>query len=416
MTKRACSSDDPKLCLRIGENVREVRRIRHLTQAELARRIGISTGPLNSIERGKHVPSGRVLYRLAGALQVSVDTIMGSAFGGIVSSVPSPSTLVSKAADSGDVIGSIPSADAGDWPAARSVVLPDDPAMDDVSRLRINQVCRAFLALEDLCEAQKCAHMPLYYPFIVTEEGIDLLTAKVRQFLGVGQAVVFDYLELLENAGLRIAFCPLGEGLESAAFYDPVNANAFLIVQTGMNVERQLFELSKRLGSIYLHTQRIQLARRAPSAGVLSDLHAVRKFAALFLMPAAVVRASVEQLAIQPKAWTYELVLRLKHRFGVSAQSFLMRLNELDLITAAAHNAIEERIKAHYSRSGYGEPDSSRRILSPNGRLGDLLVTALADPRRNGEAREIEQALRKAGVNWRDCGRNRKKAAGHDHG
>jgi len=249
----------------------------------------------------------------------------------------------------------------------------------------------------------------------MTEAGIGNLAGKVRQFLGVGQAVVFDYLELLENVGLRIIFCPLGEGVESAAFYDPLNANAFLIVRSGMNVERQLFELVKRLGSIYLHTQRIQLTRQAPVSSALNDLHAARKFAALFLMPAEAVRASVEQLAIQPKAWTYDLVLRLKHRFGVSAQSFLIRLGELDLITDAAHAEIEKRIKAHYSRTGYGEPDSSRRILSPNGRLGDLLVVALADPRRNGEAREIESTLRKAGVNWRDCGRNRGKAAGQDH-
>jgi len=237
--------------------------------------------------------------------------------------------------------------------------------------------------------------------------------------LGVNHAVIFDYLELLENAGLRVVFCPMNDGVRSAAYYDPVNCNAFLVVCDGMNVERQLFELIKRLGAIYVHTRDLLCpppagpdADGAPSSSrkpVLDALHAARKFAALFLMPGAAVRASVAQLGIGPDGWTYDLVLRMKHRFGVSAQSFLMRLRELDLISVDVFAVIDNRIKAHYSRTNYGEPDSSRRVLSPNGRLGDLLVAALNKPHAREEAREIERTLREAGVNWRDPWRDDKR-------
>ena len=218
---------------------------------------------------------------------------------------------------------------------------------------------------------------------------------QVRQVLGIGQAVIFDYLELLENAGLRVVFCPLPDKIQSVAYYDARNANAFLIVRNGLNVERQLFELIKRLGSIYMFTRRVYGQLPANEAGALDDLHVARQFAALFLMPASSVRASVMQLGVKPDEWNYELLLRLKHRFGVSAQAFLMRLGELNLIDKAGADALRTKIAAHYQQTAYGEPDATRRVLSPNGRLGDLLLIASRNPETAEEAREIGERLRR---------------------
>jgi Zn-dependent peptidase ImmA (M78 family) len=270
------------------------------------------------------------------------------------------------------------------------VMLDDDPPTTVEARVRVDQVVQSFLALEDLCGAQKRAHIPLYVPFSRTPEGIEMWSQQVRQVLGIGQAVFFDYLELLENAGLRVVFCPLPGRTQSVALYDARNANAFLIVRQGMNVERQLFELVKRLASIYLYTRRAYGQLPANDAGVADDLHVARQFAAFFLMPTAAIRASVAQLGIERDGWSYELLLRLKHRFGVSAQSFLMRLGELQLIGKEVAVELKGRIEAHYRKTHYGEPDASRRILSPNGRLGDLLLSAKHDP----EAVELGRTLR----------------------
>lgn len=402
--RRAESKADVVLRAAVAANVRELRRIRHLTQVELARRIGIRTSPLNAIEHGKHIPSGRVLFQLAETLQVSVDALLGRSATREAgpsredagAQFPAGRGVVRQSEDRPQYTTE---ADSGDWPRAVAVRLPDDPPPDDIASARINQVCRAFLALEDLCGAQKRAQIPLYLPFAPTEEGVEDLTLRVRQVLGVSHAVIFDYLELLENAGLRVLFCPMPGAIQSAVFHDPVNCNAFLIVRDDMNVERQLFELLKRLGAIYVHTQ-AALCPPRPDPSALDPLHASRKFAALFLMPAQAVRASVAQIGIAPGGWTYELVLRLKHRFGVSAQSFVLRLKELRLIDDTLGSEIGQRIEAHYARTGYGEPDSSRRVLSPNGRIGDLLLAALDGPATKAEARKIAAILRTNGINW----------------
>lgn len=373
----------------IGERIRALRRVRHLTQAELARRIGIQTGPMNALENGRHVPSGRVLYRLAEVLDASVDHLLGLAdrAGREWHSDIVPSYVAESSASYG-----VQTASAR--PEARMAVLNDDPVLDEATRSMVDQLIQSFLALEDLCGAQKRAHIPLYVPFSRTPEGIEMWAQQVRQGLGIGQAVIFDYLELLENAGLRVVFCPFPGRIQSLALYDACNANAFLLVRQGMNVERQIFELTKRLAAIYLFTRRAYGQLPANEGGAMDDLHVARQFAAFFLMPTASVRASVAQLGIARDGWSYELLLRLKHRFGVSAQSFLMRLGELQLIDEAGAAGLKERIDAHYQRTAYGEPDASRRVLSPNGRLGDLLLIASRKPESAGEAAAIGRKLR----------------------
>jgi Zn-dependent peptidase ImmA (M78 family) len=346
---------------------------------------------MNSLEKGRHIPSGRVLYRLAEVLDTSVDSLLGLNARQAGASGPDVPRYVAESA------ASLGSASAtGAWPSAVMAALPDDPVLGEGERVNVELIIRSFLALEDLCGAQKIAHIPLYVPFSRTVSGVEMWAQQVRQVLGVGPAVVFDYLELLENAGLRIIICPLPERLQSVSFYDARNANAFLLVRQGMNAERQLFELIKRLACIYIHTRSAYGGLPAGEAGpgMLDDIHAARQFAALFLMPASAVRASVAQLGIKPDGWTYELLLRLKHRFGVSAQSFLIRLGELQLIDEKAATGLKGRIEAHYQRTGYGEPDATRRILSPNGRLGDLLSIASRNKETAEEATAIGRTLR----------------------
>jgi len=105
------------------------------------------------------------------------------------------------------------------------------------------------------------------------------------------------------------------------------------------------------------------------------------------------VRNSVSQIGVHPDEWDLELLLRLKHRFGVSAEAFNYRLLELGLITGKRQGELRKVIQAHYAAHAFAEPGSSRRILSPNGRLGDLLHTALI--RQHPEAAAIAACLRK---------------------
>ena len=122
-----------------------------------------------------------------------------------------------------------------------------------------HDIIEAFCAIEDICKAQKRANIPLVIPFDPTIRGMEALSEKVRCFAGIEHGV---------------------ELFQTNAASDPSGEKPFT-------------------------------AHRA-----------ARRFAATFLVPTKAVSDTVEQLGIQRKRWSYELLLRIKHRFGVSAEAF----------------------------------------------------------------------------------------------
>ena len=92
-------------------------------------------------------------------------------------------------------------------------------------------------------------------------------------------------------------------------------------------------------------------------------------------MPASAVRTAVYSLRIKPDDWTFELLLRLKDRFGVSAESFNIRLKELSLISLAKCAEFDKRIKNYYKEHDFDEPEPDGDL--PENRLGDLASLAM---------------------------------------
>jgi len=351
----------------LGVQIRLMRQERGLTQAELARQAGMKPGPVNAIEKGRSLPSTGVLLRLARVMEVPVSRVFdgaGSAVAGRGGARPVCSSLAPRRSG-----GAIPEAPLIRLDRRQA---PYPPAVVQM----LDEAANAFLTLEDLCGAPKQPVLPLRLAMPLSEAGLEELVYKVRVLLGIGQGVIFDYVELFENAGLRVLFVPFPPGIESAACYDPVSRNAFLFITDSEAVtsERKLFGLARELGRIYSHTGGLETipGRRKR----LDAEHAAAKFAAFFLMPAEAVRQTVRQLGVAASGWTWNLLVRVKHRFGVSAETFLYRLGELDLITPALLTEMKDRLDRYYAKTNHGEPGASRRLLTPNGRLGDLLESA----------------------------------------
>ena len=334
-------------------------------------------GPVCNLEQGKNLPSAQVLIRLASILNATTDQILRpGCYTAAAQPAPAPDSAASPALQP-----LLSVARAAKAPA----LYPTSPAarLDAREPLTadIEAVVRSYLALEDICQVPRQARIPLQLAFAPTAPGLARLAAQLRTLLGIGDAVVFDPLELFENHGLRVVFLRLPETVASLSFYDAANGNVFILIRIGLNPERQIFSLVYELGRILLYNRSVFLGE-GPFAQEAKAHKAARLFAASFLMPEDVVRNSVGQTGVRPDEWDLGLLLRLKHRFGVSAESFNYRLLELGLITPERQDELRAAIKAHYDAHAFAEPGQSRRILSPNGRLGDLLHTALrrADP------------------------------------
>lgn len=357
----------------IGMNIRSFRQSRNWTLAQLASKIGIQEGPLGRIERGGNLPSATVIYNLAQALDVPTDALFA----------PDPSQARAEATKND---------------TAHVTIEPDASPPPKALLSACRNLMAAFHTLEDILGVQKHALLPLAVPFEPDYAGMEQLAGRIRTAMGTGDAVIFDYLELFETFGLRVLLFPFmksAEDFDGLSFFEPVHQNAFFFINTRKNPEKQLFHLAVELGNILIFNQmKIRKDTLFPDTGAISEprpitpRRAAKHFAATFLMPANAVRTTVGQLGITPETWTWDLLLRIKHRFGISTEAFVYRLKELNLITEDSADTYIQKIKTHYAQTDFGEPDASRRILNANGRFFDLLVTA---DRRDSAEQEIKR-------------------------
>jgi len=359
----------------IGKNIRFYRRSRNWTLKQLASKIGIQEGPLGRIERGLNLPSATVIFKLSQVLNIPTDAIFASRISQAQAVVEADSLFMTTGAES----------------------LPA-PLLD-----ACRKIMTAFHSLEDVCQVQKYARVPLFVPFEPDYSGMEQLAVVIRNYFGINAAIVFDYFELFENFGLRILVFPFmkqARDIGSVSFYEPGHHNAFFFLNALKNQEKQLFSLALELGKILIFNQIKNCNEDCFFSPIfkeqerpITELRAAKRFAATFLAPAAAVHATVSQLGIDPGSWTWDLLLRIKHRFGVSAELFLYRLSELDLISDEQAQMLQSKIQTFYDNTRYKEPGSSKRNLNPNGRFFDLLLTASA--LESEETKEIHDVVAK---------------------
>ncbi len=364
----------------IGKNIRFLRRSKNMTLLQLSERIGIREGPLGRIERGLNLPSAAVIYRLTKEFGISADVLFSESMAPVKSAIANDAFFAS--------------------------LEPHSKTPPQILIKDCHDIMAAFHALEDICGAQKSAFLPLSLSFEPDYPGMDQMAYRIRNYLGIGDAVVFDYFELFENYGFRIILFPFqkaASGLNSISFYEPAFHNAFFFLNSRKNPEKQIFSLSTELGKILILNQ-MRLGKKdifpensdsgQAEKRPINTERAAKRFAATFLMPERAVKTTVGQLGISPDNWSFDLLLRIKHRFGVSLESFLYRLQELSLISDHLADQFKNGIHIFYNQTDYAEPDASRRCLTPNGRFFDLLLTARTKGSAQREVKEIEKMIK----------------------
>lgn len=119
----------------LGELIRTQRQQAELTLRELAARTNVSNPYLSQIERGLHEPSVRVLKAIAGALNLSAESLLQQA--GILET---------------------PAQDVGVRAPSVEEALRADPALSNEQREALLSVYRSFV--DDLAVPQKRARRP----------------------------------------------------------------------------------------------------------------------------------------------------------------------------------------------------------------------------------------------------------------
>ncbi len=358
-----------KISKKIGMVIAQLRQERRLRQNDLASNLGIPPSQLCKIEKGTSTPSLETLIRIAKELNVSTSILLSSCDESLID-VNSGEDVVnlSSFCDKVESYDAIPRFDLV-CTTEKYEGLLSKKLLDKFN----SRVCD-YINLETKCGITKCATIPLELPFCVRDADAEALAHRVRTLCGIGSAIVFDYVQLFENNGLHIFFEKLPREIESISFWDEVNKNVVIFIDKNLNAERQLFLLVYEIGLTYLFTR----SGYRSTLDTHTNTHFAKVFAASFLMPREMVLTTTAQLGLAPTMWSYELILRLKLRFSVSAEAFTVRLIELGALENNLGQDILNLIRADYKNTNYREPGETLRPFLQNARLGDLdIVKAL---------------------------------------
>ncbi len=358
----------------VGQAIRSMRRKKRILQTELAKQVGMLPTQLCNLERGKNVPSLRTMTRIADALGVSVNQIVASAtmMGTKLSCKNSDDLESSRVTSFGDEIDSsmldfhapIPTSPWG----GRIARITREFSVGQISRETVDlveQKVKQYLAYEDICDVRKRPLLPFALPFDISDSGAEFLARSVRLHCGVGTAIIFDTVELFESQGIRVIHTELPDNLESLSFYETQNDNVFLFLDKRLPVERRQFRMVYEIANSYL----CAADYGRPASEAQENRRFAKRFSAAFLMPDDTVKSLVMQLNIGRGKWSYDLLLGMKRMFGVSAESFLYRLDELGLIDKQIKNQILEQIKDFYARNNNQEPGPAARVSKDTSRF-----------------------------------------------
>ena len=357
--------------IEVGTRIRAIREQNNLTLKELSKRTGLDVGQLSRIESNKVGARESTFRRIAAGLGVPAETFnikrktavkkMSCSLMGIRDTGSPPDDLNFDAEELHAIAEHV-SEDCTRYHAEGEVAFPvcalhlRPQTSHDYIIAREN--CRAALQAAQEIE-QRAGVVPraliqLTLPILPTAQGAGLLARHVRTMLGIGDAVCYDYFELLARHGIRTLELQLPDEVGSLSLYESSLNQATIFISSGRastqnTPERKIYSLVTELANILMENARkASIIERVPAAQLLSDEKFTRHFAAIFLIPAEAVQETMRQYRLTPERWNYDLMLSIKNRFGVSAQAFCYRLLELEHISETLAAEFRTRIEAHY--------------------------------------------------------------------
>lgn len=305
----------------IGELIAAKRKAKGLKQFELAKRAEIAPAQLCKVENGRINPSFNMVERIAAALDSSIPELI---YGEKRKSPAKTNVEDTAETESIKKSGYIP-------------VRSHEP-----------DAAKAIKALETKASGAEQTVAPectlVWNKAHIKFEGAGAaLAEELRSDLGLGSAPVGDLVSALRYRGVVIVETKLPKSVMSIALWDPSRKAPTIVLNSFVTAERRLYRLAYELGSVALYVSLgVRLDETLEQHRFLTD------FTASFLMPGVTVRTCVAATGIAPDEWNINNIRPIKSYFGVSMESFALRLEELGLIVPERRLYLRDWLRARY--------------------------------------------------------------------
>jgi Zn-dependent peptidase ImmA (M78 family)/transcriptional regulator with XRE-family HTH domain len=327
-----CKSEES---MTIGERIKLGRQMAGLTLRELAATADISAQAISKYERNLDVPGSKVLIRMARAMHVSVEFFLR--------------------------------------PKSISKIQPKFRRRQSLSAKgknailsRVSDWLERYLEIEDILSEDPFGlnfEPPAGFPRAVESlEDVEKAAGDLRSAWDLGSGPIDNFTDLMEARGLKVGSMDMDAKFDACTFQAENNlAVTAIVVRSDMPGDRQRFCLALELGHLMLLPD------------ILDEEKAAHRFAAAFLVPEAA--AHFELRGKRADLSLYELHL-LKHKYGLSMQSWINRARDLDIISEAKARAFFKT----FSSKGWRKQEPGD-IIAPEvpRRFERLVMGALSD-------------------------------------
>lgn len=267
-----------------------------LTQQVLGDRIGVTRQTIAAWEKGERNLSVAQLARLAKALGVPLELLLGAA----------------------------------SEPEATLLFRADDPAvLSPELRDLLSHRAEDYAAIERL--AGEAPILPESRP--ISDFDPDLIeraSSEARDWLGVDDAPLGNVDALLEAKGLKILLHPLPAGVSGFSAFTEAWGGV-IVLNRDHALERQYFTALHELAHLIFHRREYDGPRPASKRRNDPREQAANHFAAAMLLPR---EAMLKELRAFKRGWIPEPVLEdMKLKYSVSMRTVLLRASALRLIT-----------------------------------------------------------------------------------
>lgn len=283
-----------------GQRLRLARLRAGLSMRSLARRMTprVTAQAISKYEAGKMLPSSSILVALGKALDVSLDFLMS----GQVETLDSLEFRKHSRAS------------ASDRARAEAILI------DNLER---------YLAIEHILDTPTTVTWVenQRHDRVASEARIDTTADALREAWSLGMDPIPSLCELLEGQGIKVIEDDLPEsvnGLACRVLRGGKSVAEAVVVSSRINVERKRFTLAHELAHRII---------RSTGNPAISLEAAMNRFAGAFLIPGQRLR---EEVGTSRNRITYYEIIRLKHTYGVSAATVLIRLQQVGILSQAA--------------------------------------------------------------------------------
>jgi Zn-dependent peptidase ImmA (M78 family)/DNA-binding XRE family transcriptional regulator len=276
----------------IGAKIKQARKLRSLSQRDLAKRLPVSDQTVSKYEREESLPDSTRLMEIADALDVDLSYFLRAPrVGDIEPAYRTERSNLIKVKEKDALIERI-----RNW-LERYLEVESILHFDDLSFEWPDGLPREVASLDDVEDA----------------------ALALRDAWKIGRDPIETLTERLEDKALRVGSLEAPDAFDACAFVAAVNGGTPVIVfNEDRSGDRQRFTIAHELGHLVLDVQ-----------GGLSEEKACHRFSGAFLVPRDIF---VQDVGEQRKKVSLRELELLKEKYGIGMQALIDRMRDLGIV------------------------------------------------------------------------------------